>query len=273
MNKRVISAIAAIPVAFLFILWGGFPFFMLTLGILIAGLFEFYNMCSAKKIPAIKWWGATAAMFLLINSYFITSGKYIMWGKDPTVFIVTASIMGTMIIIILQRELKEALLKAGITLLGVFYVVWLGGHMIFLRDIEPFGFRYTLIAFTVTWAADIGAYYSGFSFGRKTLHIASPNKSRAGAAGAVIAGALTMIAAVYILALNEYINLSHSIVMGALVGIFAVFGDLSESVIKRNCSFKDSGVFLPGHGGVLDRIDSLLFTVPLVYYYIVWIIL
>ncbi|MDA3792269.1 MAG: CDP-archaeol synthase [Elusimicrobia bacterium] len=272
MNKRLSSAAIAIPVVYLFILWGGFPFFMLCLGVITAGLIEFYNMCAGKKIQALRWWGVILGIILLINAYFITAGKYIMWGKDPSFFIITAAVIGTMIIIILQRDLKEAVVKAGVTLFGLLYVVWLAGHIVFLRDIEPFGFRYTMLLFIVTWASDIGAYYIGLNFGKRTLHIASPNKTRAGAAGAVLAGAVSTVLLKFILKM-DYLSIAESIILGVLIGGFAVLGDLAESVIKRNCGCKDSGSFLPGHGGVLDRIDSLIFTVPLVYYYLMWFVL
>lgn len=257
-----------IPVAYAFILWGGLAFFVFVSGLAIASLLEFYNMCSAGSAP-VRWWGVLMGLMLLLNAFFVVGGNgFSFYGTDFTPAILTVMILGLFVIQLLKKDLKYSLVNSSITLTGVFYVVWMAMHCVYLREIKPYGLHLVIVAVICTWCADAGAYFAGLKFGiYRKLHIVSPNKSRAGALGAVTASTLSMFLLKYIMKLY-FINIYNALALGVLVGFFAVIGDLAESLIKRTLGHKDSGIFLPGHGGVLDRIDSLLFTVPLVYYYV-----
>ncbi len=280
-SKRIISATIAIPAVYLFILWGGFAFFLVTLALAVTGLGEFFRMSDEKGLPSLKLWALAVILMIFFNAYFVTSGSRPGWDGDLSPFIIFLAVAGLLILLVLKKDIKEASVSAGITLTGIFYVGWLFVHTVFLREKRPYGYEFTVIAVFCTWLADSAAFYVGGKFGKKPLHSASPNKSRAGAAAAVIGASVSALALIRILPVIrplrftslDFMTLNQTILLGALIGAGAVLGDLCESALKRSFGAKESGDFLPGHGGVLDRIDSLLFTVPLVYYCMNWFLL
>ncbi|MFC2062255.1 phosphatidate cytidylyltransferase [Elusimicrobiota bacterium] len=272
-RHRILSAVIMIPITFLFIKWGGFAFFILIAGLVISSLLEFSGMCKMNKLSFNSWWGILIGTMFMLNAYLVSKGQHLGWQRDFSALIITVMIIGIMVTQLFRRDIKTGLINAGITVFSIFYIVWLTSHAIFLREIKPFGYQFMLVAVICTWLSDVGAYYSGKNFGiARRLHIVSPNKSRAGGLGAVLMGACSMLAMKYLLKLY-FLSVSHAVILGALIGIFAVVGDLVESMLKRSLGQKDSGKFLPGHGGVLDRIDSLMFTIPLVYYYVKLVVL
>ena len=151
---------------------------------------------------------------------------------------------------------------------GVLYVALLFGHFILLRQL-PEGIALIFFVLIVTWLSDTGGYVFGIAFGRHPLApVLSPKKTIEGFLGGIlfsIAGAL-LCHAWFI----SFISLSHSLILGGLLAICGTLGDLTESAIKRSVQVKDSGTLIPGHGGVLDRIDSLLLSAPAFYYYAVF---
>jgi phosphatidate cytidylyltransferase len=157
------------------------------------------------------------------------------------------------------------------TLAGIIYIGWLLSHFIPLRGLEG-GRDWVFIAIFATFAADTAAFFTGRAIGRHPLATAiSPGKTWEGAAG----GFLGAIAASLILAAilpGILIPYWQIVLLGALIGIFAQLGDLAESMLKRSVGLKDAGKLIPGHGGLLDRLDSILFTVVVVYYYVIWVV-
>ena len=267
-KQRIISAFIVIPIIYLFVRTGGLPFFICVSSLSIYGLLEYFNMCNMEKIPTSRWWASLITFALMLNAFFVSKGQPLLVMKDLTGPIIALLVIGQLVILLIKSDLKHGLSDISFTVMGVMYVGWLAMHAILLREIKPFGFQYVLIVFVVTWISDAGAYYIGGKFSpRVLLHAASPNKSWAGALGSVLTGTFCMIAAVKVLNL-DFISVGTAAILGSIIGSFAVMGDLAESLIKRNLNQKDSGVFMPGHGGVLDRIDSLLFTVPLMYYFV-----
>jgi len=157
------------------------------------------------------------------------------------------------------------------TLAGIIYIGWMLSHFIPLRGLEG-GRDWVLFALFATFAADTSAFFAGRLWGSHSLASAiSPGKTWEGAIGGflgAIAAALILIAILPSLSIPYW----QGIVLGALVGIFAQLGDLSESMLKRSAGVKDAGKLIPGHGGILDRLDSIVFTVVVVYYYVIWVI-
>jgi phosphatidate cytidylyltransferase len=252
-------------------LWGGFAYYMFVTGVIIAGLIEFYKMCDEKEYPSVKWWGIFVSLLFLFNAYFVSGEKKLSLVSELTPVIITFLTAGILIILLLKGEIKKSVLSATVTVFGVFYVSWMLMHAILLRDYKPFGYHYTFAVLVTTWFSDICAYFIGLKFGKPGLHTASPNKSKAGAVAAVFGGVIGMYALKQILKLY-FLDIADIAILGAGIGVFSVVGDLVESMLKRDLGHKDSGFFLPGHGGVLDRVDSLIFTVPFMYYYVKWFV-
>ena len=172
------------------------------------------------------------------------------------------------------------------TVAGVIYVGWLGAHFIALRGVEgaaggfsglDTGRRWVIIALVATFAADTFAYFVGHLWGKhKMAPSISPSKTWEGAAGGFVGGLGATLLLAYVLGIARGISWNFGwklIVLGCLIPIFALLGDLVESKFKRSTGVKDAGSIIPGHGGILDRLDSILFTVFVVYYYVIWVIM
>lgn len=150
------------------------------------------------------------------------------------------------------------------TAAGLLYVGGLLLHAVLLRNL-PLGREWLLIALFGVWTCDTGAYMVGSLWGkRKLAPRISPNKTWEGAVGGFVTGAIVVVG----LARLFDVALMHAVALGMLIPVFTILGDLAESALKRGTGTKDTGRLLPGHGGVLDRIDSLMVVVPIVYYYV-----
>ena len=154
---------------------------------------------------------------------------------------------------------------------GVFYLGFLGSHLIFLRALDN-GRDWLLLAVLATFAADTAAYFLGRAMGRtKLAPRISPGKTVEGTLGGLLAGAAVVILLNW--ALGPRIDAAQIIPLALLLPVAAAVGDLGESLLKRGAGVKDASALIPGHGGFLDRLDSLLFTGVLVYYYLLWVVL
>ena len=193
------------------------------------------------------------------------------------------------VILVLALELRKlsegkTITRAGATLLGIVYLGWLLSHGVLLRNIgdsgsiEMYALDYQgladpgffLIFFTVacTFLNDTGAYFSGLKLGRHKLAPSiSPGKTVEGTIGGIVACILTGLIVNY--GFGSPLNSDWTILFSLVIAFAAIFGDLTESAIKRGAGIKDSGAIVPGHGGVLDRFDSLIFVFPVSYYFII----
>jgi phosphatidate cytidylyltransferase len=151
------------------------------------------------------------------------------------------------------------------------YVGWLAAHFVLLREVND-GRDWVLLALLTVWITDTGAYFVGRPLGRHKLapHI-SPGKTSEGAVGGQIAGFLAVAGLSQ--AFSLHLGVVHIIALGLLVPTVAQVGDLAESALKRGLGIKDSSGLVPGHGGILDRLDSLLFAAPVIYWYLRWLVL
>ena len=174
----------------------------------------------------------------------------------------------------LFRNKESAISNLGITLLGIFYIGFFSAALVDLREFYNdsaftyFQGGYLIISILISiWICDSAAYFIGIAFGKhKLMPRISPNKSWEGAIAGFIFSVITMIAAKALFL--EFLEWRDTIAIGIIVGIIGQFGDLIESMIKRDSRVKDSSSIIPGHGGILDRFDSLLFTAPAVYLYL-----
>jgi len=292
LKKRVLTAVAFLPVFFFVTFYKSNLFFFLTItAVVVIGLYEFFCMVEKKKILPLKVLGYVLGVLLVGGIYYSVSREdssilsQEMWRLVEVAAIVTLLVVGSFIVEMLQKE-NLTITGVGTTIFGVMYVSWLMGHLILLVSV-PYGKVYTFVLFFSTWVGDGAAYIVGRKIGkRKLIPRISPNKT---VEGAVAGLATTLLAVVALKAvefrepLSYYIRINGSqldfkeilpgfsyldaIILGFLISVFGQVGDLAESLIKRDAGVKDSGSMFPGHGGVLDVIDSLIFTGPVMYYY------
>jgi phosphatidate cytidylyltransferase len=269
---RVLSGITFVPVLILAARAGGAWFLLLVNWILAAATWEFYGLMEAKGVHPSKKVGIFASLALAVVVY--TTGLEHL-GLFLSAFVLT----------ILVRELFRAKLAFPIydiatTVFGVVYVGWLLTHLILIRELprsiglpDLLGAHLVLYSILIVWSCDTGAFLFGILFGRhKLLPHVSPGKSVEGAAAGflcAVGGALWGRAwFAHYPDGAPLLSLGQAIVLGCLLGIAGQLGDLVESLLKRDARVKDASSTIPGHGGVLDRFDSLLFSAPVAYYYL-----
>lgn len=259
-RQRVYSALVFFPCFYALVRYlppAAFYAFV-AVGILLAQ-YEYYRLYFSERwSPPI---GIGLALGLLVTAGFAMPG----WLSDQlTVSFAIGAILLSQLLS--GRELKSSLVDVAVIAFGVFYVAWLLGHLIPLRSF-PDGPFLIFFLFLVTWAHDTGAFYVGYNWGRRPLAPRiSPRKTWEGLAGGVVASILVAYGCrAWFL---PTWTIAETFWTGALIGIVAPLGDLCESILKRSAGVKDSGGLIPGHGGVLDRADSLIFTAPAFYYYL-----
>lgn len=267
MLTRIITIVIAIPIVVALVFWqGGTPFAVLVGIAAVLALFEFYG--------AVRKGGARPHLFLgLIAGLIILYFGRNSYAESLNILtpVITALLLSSLAVE-LMREPRAPLINVGVTLLGVCYVFLLLIHFVWLRNtagIGPRGLEWgawlVMFALLTTWALDTGAYLVGRFYGRnKIAPSISPGKTIEGSIGGLVAAIIT--ASVFAAAIN--IPQPHGLILGALIGIVGQIGDFVGSAFKREVGIKDFGTLLPGHGGVLDRIDSLLYTGPVVFWYI-----
>ena len=271
---RVLSAVVFLPLLVLLARAGGYWF--LGFGLLFIGLAlrEFYRMMEGKGLQAHWKSGFLAALLFPI-------GFFARLRTQRTEEWHLAGLLTVLLIAMLLAELrrgasKQTLVNTSATLLGTLYIGWLGSHVVALRELpqilgRPYaqGMSFALLPFFLAWTCDTAAYLVGRAWGRHRLAPnVSPGKSVEGAVGGLVAAILaSAVARVWF---APYLGLGQALILGLLVGVFAQLGDLVESLLKRDAETKESSTLIPGHGGVLDRFDSILFAAPLVYYFLLW---
>ena len=247
----------AIPVVTGIVYYGS-PFFFLVFvaAVALTAVYEYFTMIDRIGINGFPVLGMVLSSLLLLCFYF--EGYLMEWG-----LVASLALFGSWFH--QENNVKVAIDQIAYTLFGVFYIAGLGGYCLLIRNLEG-GSALVLFLFLIVWLGDIAAYYWGKNLGKKFIApLVSPNKtlegSMAGLAGSLLAG---YIVGIWLL---DYIMMGHCLLLAMLCGTIGQFGDLAESLLKRHAGIKDSGNILPGHGGMLDRIDSLLFAGPAFYCY------
>ena len=259
--NRWLTGIIAIPI--LIYLIGPGPrlaFYALLYIISIIGLIEFYGM----TVPDLPKFVRFSIYLLMLLLYFVVSLRQV--SIIPIIIAFCAFVTMTFFVLVYSSSSQEKTAEISKAVLGPIYVV-LPLVMLIMIDLLPSGNIWIFFILVVIFANDTGGFYFGRLFGRHKLHAAvSPNKTWEGAVGGAIS---SIIAGFLFLYLLDFQKLSIEILMLVLVmSISGQIGDLAESMLKRNCGIKDSGRVLPGHGGILDRIDGLLFSIPILYLYL-----
>ena len=170
---------------------------------------------------------------------------------------------------IFRAKVAGELLAVTLKLTGILTIGWaLGYHLILLRNAEPIGRQLTFLLAGIVWCSDTGAYLVGRAFGKHKLGTpVSPRKTIEGTIGGLVVGTLTSFLLSAIL-LKETLSWGNAVFIGLLLSVLGQLGDLSASLMKRTAGVKDSGHVIPGHGGFIDRCDSLIFSTPVLYYYL-----
>lgn len=268
--RRLLSALLFLPLVLWAIHVGDWIWLLLIEAMVILGLVEFYRMARHKGADPHERTGVAAGAAL---AAFMWAGH--AGGSAP---VVTLFFLLVLVLELRRRRPAGSIANLGATVLGVFYVGWLGGHLGLLRSLpegigapEGFGERAVYFTFLVTWAGDTGAYFTGRAIGRRPLLAAvSPKKTVEGTLGGLVVSTLAGLAGGHWIV--PQIGMHHAVVLGFLAGIVGPIGDLVESLMKRDFGVKDAGEAIPGHGGVLDRFDSLLFVAPVIYYYLKYLV-
>ncbi len=282
LTLRLVTAGLLIPPVLYAIYAGGlWVLGVVLLGTMI-GLREFYQLIEQKGAQPIRGFGYASGVTLPVLAY--------VGAQEQALVIFTVVLLATMVVQLTKSQISEALSSISGTFFGVFYVAWLLSYVVVLRDFHgvvasfrwgeeisismhpEVGGYYLFFAITVVILGDAGAYFVGRAFGKRRLAPRiSPSKTVEGALGALLAGmvgglAVKSIFDVLAPTLSGDMSIAISVFFGFVLALVGLLGDLVESLLKRDAQVKDSGGLLPGTGGVLDRIDSNLLAIPVMYY-------
>lgn len=246
--KRILVGIIGIPVFLFLIYMGGNWFYALAIVLQTLCIWEFLKMFESREIKSLK----TLTIIISIAVFILLSQKY---------FYATALLLLPVIFEVFREKNRNPLNP----IVSVFSIIYITVPFVLLNEIEK-NYLMVFYIFILIWACDTFAYFGGRLYGKHKLTSISPKKT--------IEGSLTGLAFTVIASLGFYFSgsnlfdLTGSIALGIIIGIFSQIGDNFESLLKRYTDIKDSSNIIPGHGGLLDRFDSLIFVVPIIYAYI-----
>ena len=274
MKTRLLTAVVALPLLFAAIIlpwWvpeAVWIFVVLAVLALAAGLFEFFSLTKKMELKADAAMGYFGAAILRLA--FVVDAP----AKAPELLLLAVALFLIALLISqcfrFQNDFTKMLTGIGVTLLGVLYLAFLGGFLIATRvgfeSVPGLSTKLLLFFFIVIFGSDSGAYFAGKALGKhKLVPKISPGKTWEGLIGGILAAAA--MGALCTWAFFPELSYQFSIALAAVMAVVGVLGDLTESAIKRGAGAKDAATILPGHGGLLDRLDSLLFNAPILYYF------
>ncbi|MCG8591878.1 MAG: phosphatidate cytidylyltransferase [Proteobacteria bacterium] len=283
LTLRLLTAGFLIPFVLYIIVIGGLPYLAVVMGFTVLGLREFYLMIEEKGARPLVSIGLAVGAALPVVAY--------VGNEYHATLLMTASLLVFMIAQLRKAQISEALASISGTFFGVFYVGWLLSHIIVLRNfydvavksygaeavasvglVPEAGIFLTILTLSVAVMCDAGAYFAGKAYGRRSLAPKiSPNKSVEGAVGGILAAvaggaAFKAVFDLFLPTWSAFLGWELLVPFALVIAITGIIGDLVESMLKRDADVKDAGALLPGMGGVLDRIDSPLLVVPIMYY-------
>ena len=261
LGQRVASAVVGVPLIFLLIIVGGNWYVAAIAAVLAIACLEFQH-------PRFGW---THPLTLLAAAFAaaLAGGAHV--GLDWIIWFTAGALLLTLAVVVLVGfEAERSFFDWQWAVAGIVYTGFLGSFLVLLRDL-PNGRDWVFLTVLSTWAMDTTAYFGGRAFGgRKLAPRISPGKTVEGFAFGWVGGFAAALLLNYFLGLR--IEGWQIVALGALLPVAAILGDLSESAMKRGMHIKDSSELIPGHGGVMDRIDSILFTFALVYLFTQWVV-
>jgi phosphatidate cytidylyltransferase len=286
--KRVVTAAVLIPFVVGLVLWGSTAILALGVALVVMlAMFEYFALGEAIGHRAYRFWTATCALLIIYLQWLTTvinwtkmgGFAYAQWELRLGVYLtrlfpraedgIFLFVLGIAVITLFtRRTLVEALPSAGISSSGLILVAFPLSYAVRLHGAGTQGPSMLLFAMVIIWVGDTAAYFVGRSFGKyKLAPQLSPKKTWEG----TVASFLGSLIVAVVFARFVTVPLKHFLAMAAVGNVAGQLGDLLESAYKRSAGIKDSGSLLPGHGGVLDRIDALILAIPVVWYY--WIVI
>lgn len=264
MKTRILSGVLMLPLL-IFVVLGGIPLAIACFIIGVMGIREFFNCFKAADIKASEGIAVASAAMLYTVYLTVPNGKELNDYIMPWLFLSVAASM-LYLFKFNERKLEDAL----VTIIGIVYIVFFPLHVSLTEQSGEYGILVWLI-FLTAFGTDIMAYFTGYAIGKhKLAPNISPKKTIEGSIGGVV-GSIVLCGIFGYFVVPEI--LVHCLVIGAIGGIISQLGDLTASIFKRKLGVKDYGNLIPGHGGILDRFDSVLFTAPMVYYYITLVLM
>ena len=277
LTKRVLAALVAAPLALVMVYLGGLPLAAFLAAVSVGCAWELFRIARAGGLDPLDPLGIPLAGAIPLAAYSATIGLY-----RPTLGLAAMALLVILSAVIWVRGTHgHPLGAAAVTVIGVLYT---GGLLSFGYALREYPYAIgnragtVLVAFplVLTWASDIGAYFVGRAIGgRKLIPAVSPGKTVSGALGGLVT--TIVVSWLYVrFALGPLASLTMTVpaalLFGAIISVSAQIGDLVESLLKREANVKDSSRLIPGHGGLLDRLDSLLFVLPVAYLLFGWLL-
>jgi phosphatidate cytidylyltransferase len=267
---RVIIAFVFGPIIIFITLVGGIPFLALVEIFILLGLWEFLYLTEKKGLGIPRW------ILLLIGILFGIAAYF--WGEKAFLILLLAVFYLSALTFILKGRTQGTTADLSASLFALFYVAGLFSFLVLLRELpHQAGMDYKLGGLWITylilsiWSCDTFAYFIGAPLGKHKLSpVVSPNKTVEGFLGGILGAVAAAFFCYYVFFKQGGLN--HMLVIAAFVGLIGQVGDLTESLFKRDAQIKDISHIIPGHGGILDRFDSLLFVSPVVYYYLKFVV-
>ena len=289
--KRVATAAVLIPFVVGIVLWGSTALLALAVALVtLLALFEYFALGEAIGHRAYRFWTASCALLLIFVQWFATT-----WPSDSItewelryrqafkIFAGAPALPETFFLFVLgmaaltlwtRRPLVEALPSAGISASGLLLIAFPLSYAVRLHAIPVRGPQLLLFAMVIIWVGDTAAYFVGRSIGKyKLAPYLSPKKTWEGTIASFVGSLIVALAFARFMSVPPFMKVpaAHLLGMAAVGNVAGQMGDLLESAYKRSAGIKDSGSILPGHGGVLDRIDALILAIPVVWYY--WVLI
>jgi phosphatidate cytidylyltransferase len=260
-RRRIYAALVFIPLFYMLVRYlPPIAFFGLVVGASWLALVELYGLHFRSR-PATLAIATGVVMTTFVLSHLQWHGALPL---GPLLLFVMTAIL--LFYLVSKQDLSRSLVDVSVLIFGTLYIGFTLGHLLLTRAL-PDGIFLIFFVVLVTWAGDTGAYYAGMSMGRTPLAPSiSPNKTVEGLlGGCLLAVMIALIARAWFI---PSFTILDAVMLGLVLTVVGLIGDLSESMFKRSAGVKDSGGLIPGHGGVLDRLDSLLLTAPTYYYYV-----
>ena len=261
-KKRIITALCGLPVLIAAV-WFDKPLPWFTVMAVIWGLlaaFEFYSVAAVSRVRNLLFFGLAWTLLFIVSPHFHNDFLVLL--------LLTSAVVMSLILLVFFSQKEGVFINWAWTIAGILYVGWLLSYLVALR--LDFGRNWLFLALFATFGYDTFAFFVGRILGKHRLvPRISPGKTWEGAVGGVFGAVI--ICLLFTLSTPLQVSLSYGqvILFGLLVSVFGQLGDLAESLLKRNMGVKESGKLLPGHGGLLDRMDSVVFVGVVAYYYVV----